>query len=804
MPQYDSSTYPLITDPQPDDRVLIWQESSGSNVRVKVEDLVPISASTVMPVVNGGTGQSSFTDGQVLIGNTLNGSLNKTTITAGSNVAITNGHGTITISASTGGIALPSAGPLYGTLVKDISGLITTSTDTVWRSADVFNVKDYGAVGSDPATVVGAQGYLVAGTFIVGNHYVVKNTGSGSTDFTIIGSADNVPGTEFVATGAGTGTGQAYVDDSFAFQAAIDAAAANKLGAVYVPAGLWGVRNLEVPVANNPSIAIIGDGPDHSRLQNFLVGNNSDPILSWFPGGGTLKSNGFIRGISFRNYGNRAVNSPILLFEAAERVEMTDVSAFAMYDCVKFSSSNLRGSNVSIASGTTNNDYSGCCLKMENGGCNLVNSSVRSTSLLGTPTGVNLGLAPPIWITGTSTGNQFTNVGVTGAGCKYSIAPSSLVITAGSCVISGLTAHTFQVNDYIVTSGMTPSYFNGYFRVVSKTGTSVTVANANVDSSASAIGLAYTVPCSVLVDNASGAQNESSWVGGLIEAAGYPLAALSCGFYIDGRAQGTLTSGHAISGWNINGTYVDMGRVSVLITGGGNDGTCLTTNRINISGIMASGNAGDSTSSMLGEVWVEQSPGITISGMIGSPSLVDADAKGVYAFSDGNPAHITCNGLRILSSHVGTPAAYNFSPSPQTLCKYGLVLDGPIDGLVLNGNTVSGITAPVLVLNSAIAATSIVQSTGNLFTTGSSAPAAATVIPTVASAGTISLPFNDTLNISGTTNIATINGGWVGRVVKLLVASGLTFTGGNIKGTYAIAAGSAISLVFDGAYWWNS
>jgi len=56
----------------------------------------------VLPVANGGTGQSTYTDGQVLIGNSTGNTLTKTTLTAGANITITNGGGSITI-ASTGG-----------------------------------------------------------------------------------------------------------------------------------------------------------------------------------------------------------------------------------------------------------------------------------------------------------------------------------------------------------------------------------------------------------------------------------------------------------------------------------------------------------------------------------------------------------------------------------------------------------------------------------------------------------------------------------------------------------------------------
>lgn len=54
-------------------------------------------------VNRGGTGQSSFTDGQLLIGNSTGNTLTKATLTAGANITITNSAGGITIAASGGG-----------------------------------------------------------------------------------------------------------------------------------------------------------------------------------------------------------------------------------------------------------------------------------------------------------------------------------------------------------------------------------------------------------------------------------------------------------------------------------------------------------------------------------------------------------------------------------------------------------------------------------------------------------------------------------------------------------------------------
>ena len=55
--------------------------------------------SGTLPVTNGGTGQTScFGEGEILIGNTTGNTLTKTTLTAGCNISVTNGNGSITIA----------------------------------------------------------------------------------------------------------------------------------------------------------------------------------------------------------------------------------------------------------------------------------------------------------------------------------------------------------------------------------------------------------------------------------------------------------------------------------------------------------------------------------------------------------------------------------------------------------------------------------------------------------------------------------------------------------------------------------
>ena len=82
-----------------------------------------------LPVVNGGTGQTTYTNGQLLIGNTTGNTLTKATLTQGSGITITNGAGSITIAAtSTGTVTSVSAGAGMSFTTITTSGSIAMGT----------------------------------------------------------------------------------------------------------------------------------------------------------------------------------------------------------------------------------------------------------------------------------------------------------------------------------------------------------------------------------------------------------------------------------------------------------------------------------------------------------------------------------------------------------------------------------------------------------------------------------------------------------------------------------------------------
>jgi hypothetical protein len=127
-----------------------------------------------LPVANGGTGQSAYTNGQLIIGNTLTGLADKATLTAGSNVTITNGNGSITIAASlttapagaTGDIQINSSGS-FGSLTPGtgVSTFIATPTSANLRAALTDETGTGAAVfATSPALVTPDIGTPSAGT----------------------------------------------------------------------------------------------------------------------------------------------------------------------------------------------------------------------------------------------------------------------------------------------------------------------------------------------------------------------------------------------------------------------------------------------------------------------------------------------------------------------------------------------------------------------------------------------------------------------------------------------------------------
>ncbi len=119
--------------------------------------------SGTLPVANGGTGDTTYTNGQLLIGNTTGNTLTKATLTAGTGVTITNGNGSITVAA-------PNA---LGGTVTSVSGTGTVNGITLT-----------GTVTSTGNLTLGGTLSGVSLTTQVTGTLPVANGGSGATTLT--------------------------------------------------------------------------------------------------------------------------------------------------------------------------------------------------------------------------------------------------------------------------------------------------------------------------------------------------------------------------------------------------------------------------------------------------------------------------------------------------------------------------------------------------------------------------------------------------------------------------------------------
>ena len=102
------------------------------------------SLSATLTVDTGGTGQTSYTNGQLLIGNSTGNTLEKATLTEGSNVTITNGAGTITIAATD---------TTYSNATTGADGLMSsgdkTKLDGIATGAEVNVQSDWNSTSGD-------------------------------------------------------------------------------------------------------------------------------------------------------------------------------------------------------------------------------------------------------------------------------------------------------------------------------------------------------------------------------------------------------------------------------------------------------------------------------------------------------------------------------------------------------------------------------------------------------------------------------------------------------------------------------
>ena len=127
-----------------------------------------ITIAGTLNVANGGTGQTSFVNGELLIGNTTGNTLTKATLTAGTGISITNGTGSISIAATNNG-TVTSVDVSGGTTGLTTSGGPVTSSGTITLGGTLAIANGGSGQTSAQAAMNAFAGAVTSGQYLRGN-----------------------------------------------------------------------------------------------------------------------------------------------------------------------------------------------------------------------------------------------------------------------------------------------------------------------------------------------------------------------------------------------------------------------------------------------------------------------------------------------------------------------------------------------------------------------------------------------------------------------------------------------------------
>jgi len=280
------------------------QVSSVTNTSIAIAGSA-ITSGTVA-VANGGTGQSSYTDGQLLIGNSTGNTLTKATLTAGTGISVTNGNGSITVAATNNGTVTSVSGTgtvngitLTGTVTSSGNLTLGGTLSGVSLSTQVTGTLPIANGGSGQTTAQAAMnafaGAVTSGSYLRGNgtNVVMSTIQAGDVptlNQNTTGTAANVTGTVAIANG---GTG-----------ATTNTAARTNLGATTLGSNLFTITNpsaVTFPRFNADNSVSSLNATDFRTAIGAGTGNGNGTVTSV---GGTGSVNGITLSGTVTSSGN--------------------------------------------------------------------------------------------------------------------------------------------------------------------------------------------------------------------------------------------------------------------------------------------------------------------------------------------------------------------------------------------------------------------------------------------------------------------------------------------------------------------
>lgn len=230
-----------------------------------------LALGTALPITSGGTGQTTYTDGQLLIGNSSGNTLTKATLTQGSGVTITNGNGSITIAAT--GLGGDVVGPSSAT--DNAVARFDLTTGKLLQNSAVTIADTTGDITGGKYN--GLTVSTTTGTFTLTNSktFAVQNTltlaGTDSTTMTFPSTSATVARTDAGQTFTGTQVIQAATTQD-AVALAGRAGGTGSFAVTLTPATLSSNTTLTLPNVTD-TVATIGTAQTFTAAQTFRAAN---------------------------------------------------------------------------------------------------------------------------------------------------------------------------------------------------------------------------------------------------------------------------------------------------------------------------------------------------------------------------------------------------------------------------------------------------------------------------------------------------------------------------------------------------